>query len=215
MKKRILCFGDSNTWGTIPGESARYADDVRWTGVLQNVLGDGYTVIEEGNGGRTTVHDDPVERRLSGLTYFTPCCESHSPLDLIIIMLGTNDLKIRFGEGPETIAMGFGRYQEALTIVSMDGGQPKVLLVSPILVDASYQDVPVFRDMFGSQAVERSQGLASAYQKVAEVNGWEFLNAADYVKASEKDGIHMDAEQHKIFGTVLAQKVKEILEMLV
>ena len=212
MKKRILCFGDSNTWGTIPGKSARYADDVRWTGVLQSVLGDGYTVIEEGNGGRTTVHDDPVERRLSGLTYFTPCCESHSPLDLVIIMLGTNDLKMRFAEGPETIAMGFNRYKEALTIASMDGKQPKVLLVSPILVDASYRDVPVFYDMFGSQAVERSQRLAPAYKKVAEANGWEFLNAAVYTKASTKDGIHMDAVQHKIFGTVLAQKVKEILE---
>ena len=79
----------------------------------------------------------------------------------------------------------------------------------------SYKDIPAFRDMFGSQAVERSQRLAPAYKKVAEVNGWEFLNAADYAKASEKDGIHMDAAQHKIFGAVLAQKVKEILEMLV
>lgn len=215
MEKRILCFGDSNTWGTIPGEPGRFPSHTRWTGVLQKELGQNYVVIEEGNGGRTSVHDDPVERRLSGLTYFTPCCESHSPLDLIIIMLGTNDLKMRFGEGPETIAMGFNRYQEALTIVSIDGEKPKVLLVSPVLVDASYQDVPVFRDMFGSQAVERSQGLAPAYKKVAEVNGWEFLNAADYAKASTIDGIHMDAVQHKIFGTVLAQKVREILEMLV
>ena len=211
MKKRILCFGDSNTWGTIPGESARYAQDIRWTGILQNTLGDGYAVIEEGNGGRTTVHDDPVERRLSGLTYFMPCCESHSPLDLIIIMLGTNDLKLRFGEGPETIAMGFARYKEALTVASLDGKQPRVLLVSPILVDASYRDIPLFCDMFGSHAVERSQGLAPAYKKIAEANGWEFLNAADYAKASKKDGIHMDAAQHSALGTALAQKVKAIL----
>lgn len=210
MKKRILCFGDSNTWGCIPGTVNRFPWEQRWPGALQLALGEEYTVIEEGNGGRTTVHDDPVERRLSGLTYFTPCCESHSPLDLVIIMLGTNDLKLRFGEAPLTIAMGFDRYREALAM-AIPENTPKVLLVSPIRIDPSYRNVPAFRAMFGEHGVERSQELAEACKAVADANGWEFLDAALYVKASPVDGIHMDAQGQTVLGKAIAAKTKEIM----
>ena len=100
--KTILCFGDSNTWGckpiTTPGVFERHPPEVRWPGVFREQLGPGYTVIEEGANGRTTVHNDPFEgAHLNGRTYFSPCLETHMPLDLVIIMLGTNDLKPRFG----------------------------------------------------------------------------------------------------------------------
>ena len=212
MKKRILCFGDSNTWGAIPGAFGRYSDVVRWTGVLQNELGDGVTVIEEGYNGRTSVHDDVVEGRLSGIRYFGPCCESHSPLDLIILMLGTNDLKVRFSESPRSIAMGFNRYLDALSIAAMAGEKPRVLLISPILINASYKDNVVLHDLFGETAVEKSEKLGEAYQEIAEANGWEFLNAADYAVASTIDGVHMEADMHRALGMALAQCVKEILE---
>ena len=91
MKKRILCFGDSNTWGYNGENGERFDEYIRWTGRLQRLLGSEYTVIEEGQNGRTTVWDDPIENRLAGLTYLWPCMESQSPFDLIIIMLGTND----------------------------------------------------------------------------------------------------------------------------
>lgn len=212
MKKRVMCFGDSNTWGAIPGEAARYADDVRWTGVLQNELGDGYTVIEEGYNGRVSVFDDAVEGRLGGIKYFGPCCDTQSPLDLIIIMLGTNDLKVRFGLTPGAIAFGFNRYMDALKITPMAGEMPKVLLTSPILVDPSYKDDAQFYDMLGEFAVERSMQLADAYKAVADANGWEFLNAAEFGKASPKDGVHMDAQSHERLGKAFAKKVKEMLE---
>ena len=106
MKKRILCYGDSNTWGYMV-TGGRFPEDVRWPMRLQMLLGDGYTVIEEGFNGRTTVFDDPVEGgHKSGLTYLPPCVMSHSPLDLIIIMLGSNDLKKRFGMTAFTIGGG-------------------------------------------------------------------------------------------------------------
>ena len=82
MKKRVLCFGDSNTWGAVPEDGSRYPEDVRWTGVLQRELGEGYQVIEEGYNGRTSVFDDPVEGRLSGIQYFGPCCDSQSPIHI-------------------------------------------------------------------------------------------------------------------------------------
>lgn len=207
-----MCFGDSNTWGAVPGEAKRYADDVRWTGVLQAELGDGYTVIEEGYNGRVSVFDDVVEGRLGGIKYFGPCCDTQSPLDLIIIMLGTNDLKVRFGLTPGTIAFGFHRYMDALKITPMAGEMPKVLLTSPILVDPSYKDDAQFHDMLGEYAVERSMQLADAYKAVADTNGWEFFNAAEYGKASPKDGVHMDAESHQRLGKAFAKKVKQMLE---
>ena len=94
--KTILCYGDSNTWGYNPSMGGRYARDERWPGVLRKELGEGYLVIEEGLNGRTTVWDDPIEGYKNGKTYLVPCLETHKPLDLVIILLGTNDLKMRF-----------------------------------------------------------------------------------------------------------------------
>ena len=156
MKKRILCFGDSNTWGAIPQESNRYPENIRWTGVLQNELGENYQIIEEGYNGRTTVFDDVIEWRLSGLKYFMPCCSSQSPLDLIILMLGTNDLKTRFGVDARSIAYGLQRYLDILSITPMDGNKPKVLIVSPILIDPTYKNDLLFYDIFGENADIRS-----------------------------------------------------------
>ena len=168
-------------------------------------------VIEEGYNGRTTVHDDPVEKRLSGLTYFETCLDSQSPLDLIILMLGTNDLKARFGVDPYTIAYGFGRYLNALKTVPMAGKRPEVLLAAPILIDPSYKDVPLFLDMFGEGAVERSERFAEAYEAFAKENGVHFIDASKYGKASVRDGVHMEAEYHEKLGKAFAEKVKEIL----
>lgn len=211
MKKRILCFGDSNTWGAVPAEGTRHLDDVRWTGILAAELGNEYQVIEEGYNGRTTVHDDPVENRLSGIAYFEACLDSQSPLDLIILMLGTNDLKARFGVDPYTIAFGFGRYLNAVKTVPMAGNRPEVLLAAPLLIDPSYKDVPLFLDMFGEGAVERSEKFAEAYEAFAKENGVHFIDASKYGKASVRDGVHMEAEYHEKLGKAFAEKVKEIL----
>ena len=212
MKKRILCFGDSNTWGADPKTGDRYADDVRWTGVLQRELGNGYQVIEEGYNGRTSIFDDVLEGRLGGIKYFGPCCDTQSPLDVIVLMLGTNDLKLRFGLTPKTIAFGFNRYVDTLNITPMAGKKPKVLLVSPILIDPSYKNHPLFYDMFGEDATEKSMALAEAYQEFADANGWEFLNAAAFAKASTADGVHMEPADHSALGIAVARKVKSILE---
>jgi len=209
--KRVLCFGDSNTWGNISGTPDRFPPEVRWTGVLQSELGDGYLVIEEGYNGRTVVMPDLVEGRLSGIDYFGPCLDSQSPLDLVILMLGTNDLKIRFGLEAESIAFGFNRYLDALRTTPMMGDRPKVLLVSPILIDESYKGNAVFHGMFGEDGVARSRALAPVYRRLAEENGLAFLDAAEYGAASEVDGIHMAADDHRRLGRAMAGKVREII----
>lgn len=211
MRKRILCFGDSNTWGAVPEEGTRYPDKVRWTGLLQEELGDGYQIIEEGYCGRTTVFDDEIEGRLSGIKYFGPCCDSQSPLDLIVLMLGTNDLKVRFGVDARTIAFGFQRYLDVLAATPMEGDKPRVLLVAPIKIDPSYKKNQLFHDMFGEDAYERSCKFAEAYQEFAATAQLDFLDASLYGRASERDGVHMEVESHKKLAAALAEKVKNIL----
>ena len=210
-KKRILCFGDSNTFGEVPGAGVRHPEDVRWTGILQKELGDEYQVIEEGYGGRTTVFDDEIEGRLSGLKYFGPCCESQAPLDLIILMLGTNDLKARFGVDARTIAFGFQRYLNAVNNLPASVGKPQVLLVSPVKIHPAYKNHPLFRDMFGEYAVERSGKFAEAYSEFAETAGIPFLDAAAYGTADPADGVHMGPESHRRLAEAMAKKVKELL----
>ena len=110
MEKNILCFGDSNTFGSDPRGGPRYDRHTRWPGVLRDTLGAGFWVIEEGCGGRTTVHEDPIESlgtgSKKGVAYLPACLHSHQPLDLVIILLGTNDLKPRFAVGADDIARG-------------------------------------------------------------------------------------------------------------
>lgn len=220
MLKRILCYGDSNTWGFdastyVPGSTdyERFAEDVRWTGVLQNLLGSEYKVVEEGFCGRTTVWDDPIECHKNGKTYLYPCVDSHRPLDLVIIMLGTNDMKKRFSLGPFDIAAGVGELVKVVQTAGCgrNGKTPEILVVSPLLVGETIYDSP-FGDMFEDKiGIEKSKKLASYYIKVAEQLGCHFLNAAEIAEPCSIDAIHFDAEGHHKFGSAVAKKVSGII----
>jgi lysophospholipase L1-like esterase len=213
MSKRILCYGDSNTWGAIPGgdETTRYPEDVRWTSLLNRILGEDYQIIEEGYCGRTTVFDDVVENRVSGLTYFAPCIASHSPLDLIIIMLGTNDLKRKFGVGARSSVIALQQYLTTLRNTPMAGEDPKVLIVAPPVIEEDYKNVPMFLEMYGNTAHEDSLKFAEEYETFARDNHLEFFNAAAYVKASPVDGIHLTEEGHKILAEKLAETISALI----
>ena len=106
--KTVLCFGDSNTWGYDPATKNRFPRDVRWAGILAGLLSPDYQVIEEGLNGRTTVWNDPIEGYKNGRDYLIPCLETHRPIDLVILMLGTNDLKMRFSVSAFDIANSAG-----------------------------------------------------------------------------------------------------------
>ncbi len=210
MDKRILCFGDSNTWGAIPLSEARYPSDVRWTGVLQTLLGSGWAVIEEGYSGRTSVWDDPIEGKMSGLHYLVPCLDSQAPLDLVVLMLGTNDTKERFGCCAETIATGMNRLIAAVRAMNSAAQPvPHVLLISPILMSAEYVHTPLL-GYFGSGCVEKTQGFALAYEAVAAQNGCFFLDAAKAAGPSPRDGCHMEPEAHAALGMAIYEKIREI-----
>jgi len=207
--KVVLCFGDSNTWGYNPRTKERYSKDERWTGVLKKELGQEYEVIEEGLNGRTTVWEDPIEGYKSGKDYLIPCLESHKPVDLVIIMLGTNDLKKRFSLSSYDIANGAGVLVDiALKSGSgPGGGSPKVLLIAPPKVGKLTE----FAEMFEG-ATEKSEKFSYHYRKIADEYGCEFLDASEVVTSSNIDGIHLELSEHQKLGKRVATLVKRILK---
>lgn len=214
--KTILCFGDSTTWGFDPDATAcssyvvRHPWAVRWTGVLARELGGGFRVVEEGQNGRTTVHEDPIALHRNGRVYLPACLESHKPIDLVVLMLGTNDLKAVFHLPPVEIAAGV----ESLVrmVLQSDAGPagkaPQLLLVCPAAVGA-LQHLPDLQEKF-PDAVVRSRRLPEYYEAVAVRQGCAFLNSQEIVTASPVDGLHFSAGEHAKLGMAIASSVKQV-----
>ncbi len=208
-KKRILCFGDSLTWGYDPDTRTRLPEDSRWPMVMQEILGDDYRVIEEGQNGRTIATDDPAEGEKNGLKYIGPCLESQSPLDVVIVMLGSNDCKRKFAYSSMDIA---GEMQIMLEkILSYDrfrcNDSFKVLLVSPPYIEDSIKQ-SWLGDCFGYENSARlTKELSGWYSQLAEMYGCAFFDASEHVVASDSDGCHLDAENQRKLGRLLADKV--------
>ena len=202
----IVCYGDSNTWGAIPmpsrAELNRYAPADRWPGVLRDKLGAGHTVIEEGLNGRTTVHDDPVDGiHKSGVRFLPVVLETHAPIDLLIIKLGTNDLKQRFSVPAYDIADGAGVLADLARASLNKPGKapPKVLLVAP----APIAGLTWLGEMF-TGGVEKSKQFAREYKRVADERGIPFLDAGTIIASSPIDGIHLDKPMQRKLGEAIA-----------
>jgi lysophospholipase L1-like esterase len=206
--KRILCYGDSNTWGWDPATAGRFPRDVRWPGVMAAALGAGYEVIEEGLNGRTTVFDDPTNDYRNGRHYLIPCLETHRPLDLVIVFLGVNDLKVRFGLSPVDIADGAALLVSLVRAsdAGIAGAPPRVLLVAPPPVGKLTDFVELFEG-----AGEKSLRLAPAYRRVADKAGCTFFDAGAVIVSSDIDGIHLEASEHAKLGEALADAVRALI----
>jgi len=206
--KRILCYGDSNTWGYDPVSQGRFDRDTRWPGALRSALGEGYEIIEEGLGGLTTVWDDPIEGYKNGQTYLIPCLASHAPLDLVIILLGTNDLKRRFNLSAFDVAEGarvlVGVVQRSGA--GSNGQSPQVLLLAP----PPTTTLTFFAEMFEG-AADKSARFAGHYQRVATEMGCEFLDTGALIVSSPLDGIHLEAAEQVKLGNAVAEKVRKVL----
>ncbi len=206
--KTVLCYGDSNTWGYDPSTRSRFPPHVRWTGVLAERLGDGFRVIEEGLNGRTTRWDDPIEPDRNGLAHLRPCVESHQPLDLIIMMLGTNDLKQRFDLCASDIAQsaaGVADMARRCAIVP-DRAAPQVVLVAPPAV-TTLTDL----DQMFAGAVEKSRHFSRYYRQAAERARLPFFDAGSVIVSSEIDGIHFETNEHRKLGEALADDVRRLI----
>ncbi len=209
--KRILCYGDSNTFGTAPMKTIddvrRWGPDERWPCVMHKALGAGWTLVEEGLPGRTTVHDDPIEGVYkNGKTYLQPCLESHWPLDAITLMLGTNDLKPKFAVAPHDIAFGIGVLLWTIKSITPPWTKaPKILVISPPHATSSGWLSEIFA---GAEA--RSKKMAPLYKEQAGRYGAAFFDAATVAKVSPVDGVHFDVADHKALGAAIAAEVKKL-----
>lgn len=206
--KNVLCFGDSNTWGYDAATRGRFPPEVRWTGVLQARLGAGFRVIEEGLNGRTTRWDDPVEPGRSGAVYLRPCLQSHQPLDMVIVMLGINDVKPRFNLNASDIAESAATLAaEARRIAVNAAGEPAaVLLVTPPAATALAE-----YDLLFAGAVEKSRQFSHYYRLAAMWNNLPSFDAGEVIVSSDLDGIHLDAPEHAKLGEALASQVKSMI----
>lgn len=212
-KKRVLCFGDSNTWGYNAQTKERFSEEMRWTGVMQKQLGREYVVIEEGLCGRTTVFEDPLTDGLNGLTYLSPCLRSHGRLDILIIMLGTNDCKERFSATGQNIADGLKRLVRLAQGQDVWRGKPQILIVAPPPIRRECESSSVAGEM--GICSEKSEGLASLYRECAKECGCRFFDAASCVRMNSADYMHLDEEGHGTLGNRLAEELRNGIECCV
>lgn len=210
----VLCYGDSNTNGTKPDRSGRYKVNERWTGILQHQLGEDYYIIEEGLGGRTTDldHYNPGKPSRNGLVYFKACIDSHMPLDIVLIMLGTNDLKTVYNRSAKDVAQALKQYPEYIDTYCDERNlkKPRIILVSPAYMDETatqfVESMPV-AGVYDEVSAQKSKQFAEPIQKVAQETGCEFFDAATVTTTGE-DGCHLDAESHKKLAKALASIIQ-------
>lgn len=200
---RILCYGDSNTWGHSGTSRKRYPANARWTGLLQEKLGEKYEVIEEGLCGRTTDLDDDSSAfsNKNGLNHLPACLDSQSPLDLVILWLGTNDLKFKFNRSAQDIAQAVDNLIEIIQTMAK-----KTILVSPPHV----REDKLKSDSNFVGAGEKSRQLAGFLKEVAEKRDCIFVDIAEYVKPGDADGVHLEAKVHPIVAEVLYKEIKKL-----
>jgi lysophospholipase L1-like esterase len=205
--KTVLCFGDSNTWGYVPGsDGGRFPADVRWPRRLATALGDEWEVIAEGLNGRTATLDSPVADGRNGLTYLMPCLHSHMPLDVVVIYLGTNDAGDRYSLPAETVADAVGRLVRVVRTSEAGPGYsaPDVLVVCP----------PPFGrlDPEGSfaNAGAKSRQLGRWYAEMCRQLECELLDLNGIASYSDLDGIHLEADGHAAVAAAVAERLRRM-----
>lgn len=202
--KTIVCFGDSNTFGVNP-EGGRYPRRLRWTGQLQELLGNGYYIVEEGLNGRTTVWEDPMQPWRNGAKALPYVLQTHKPMDLLLIMLGTNDCKTYLNVSAEDIARGLDSLCRKILHFDYHGYPvPGIFLVSPIYIgeQVTREGAP-----FDTTAVAKSKMLAAYYRRVADAYHAGFFDASQ-VASHGSDSLHMDAGSHTALARALTRELQ-------
>lgn len=215
MKKTVVCYGDSNTWGYTPGSGVRFDENTRWTGRLQMLLGEAYKTVECGMNARTTSFDDPFRDYLNGRRGLVYSLMEAKPVDLLVISLGTNDLK--YGD-----AFRSSRGLDALLDLAVHANicipgsspiyreEPRVLVISPIALHPLLEEKFPLHEMAGR--VQTSREFAPLFQDVCHKYGAAFLNAAEVARASEADCVHMDQESHNALANSVKEKILQIFQ---
>ena len=209
-KNKILCYGDSNTWGYISGSNhLRYGDNERWTKLLAKLLGKKYEIIEEGLNSRTLISEDtrPGKEGKNGFNYLIPCLDTHDPIDLVVLMLGTNELKYTYNKSAEEIGQIFEQYF-VKTILNRKSQYrdtyPKLLIVTPPVINEQTEYCKSNNKYL--EATQKSKELDRIYKAIADKYNCYFLSNEGLTTGV--DGVHMTKESHKL----LAKRIKEMIK---
>ena len=211
--KKVICFGDSNTHGYNSKTMGRFSEEERWPKLLGKFLGEDYDVVEEGLEGRTACFDDPLFEGLCGFNYIYPCLMTHKPVDLLIIMLGTNDVKERFSATPTNVAKGMDRLiQKAIDTTVAFRNKPNILLICPPPINPGYEETDVYGEM-GDNCVEKSRALAPLYEDVAKQKGIHFIDAGsiDGIDMYPYDHMHLSLDAHNNLAQYLAKVIPDMI----
>ena len=204
MSERVvLCYGDSKTFGWIPGDLGRFPRDVRWPGVLAAGLGDGWRVIEEGLPGRTTVFEDPFRPgSMNGRTYLGPCLLTHEPVDLLVLFLGTNDLDPRYTVTAAEIASGVAVLVHLAAVTRYRVGAPPRVLVLGLPRLGRLEPAADYPGV-----AEKAARLPEALRIEMDATGVDLLELQELVAYSDVDGFHLDEGGHRVVGEAVARRV--------
>ncbi len=214
MSTSIVCFGDSNTYGYNPENGGRYDENIRWPKVLAKLLGEDFEIFEEGQNGRTIANADPWEGGTKcGMDYVLPMLETKRP-DILIIMLGSNDLKTKFSLPAADIA---GSLQNMLMKIRaycenyISCREMKILIISPPALSEPFSESCFATFFRHDDPVERSRELAKWYKPVADQYGCSFLNATEAISAGNADHLHLDPEGHDKLARMVKDKIDEMM----
>ena len=216
--KRVLIFGDSNTWGydvttydPALGSGQRLPKEERWTGIAAGLLGPDYELIVDALNGRTNVGDDPFFPDHVGIKHLCTALDAHAPLDLVVLKLGCNELKSFFNLSAGMIAFGFEKLVAEAEKPYYNYPAPKILIISPAPTHPKISEM-IFGFNFGPGAYEKSLKFGALYGDIARRHGCGYINCADLnFEINELDGLHYSKADHAKLGPVAAEKIREML----
>ena len=201
--KKILCYGDSNTYGFRAFDGGRYSKDIRWCGCLQNLLGKDFKIIEEGMCDRTGFVDNPKGEDFSAQKHFFKCISNYKNIDLLILALGTNDLQFQYDIDFETVERGLIRLITESKKIAKD-----IILIPPIILEEDVLN-GYFSFQFNEGSVEKSKAIGEIYKKTAKETDCKLFDINDFVRPSSIDGLHYDDNAHNLIAKNLAQFIKK------
>jgi len=202
IMKKILCYGDSNTWGCSPADSSRYDDKTRWPMVMASRLGEDYTIIEDGLNGRTVLNLSPVNKTANGIEWISSEVNNYIPLDIAIISLGLNDVFISEESSLVEISNGIEKIINIIRNSHITCGFkiPEIIIMAPPEFNTGIEGIQFFE-----LQINKLKGLPEAYRQLSLKKNCLFFNASEYVKGSILDGSHLDSENHILLGEKTAE----------
>lgn len=201
--KKIICYGDSNTFGFNPKDGSRYDKSVRWTGILSDILGSDYEIKEEGCNNRTAFFENSDGLVKSGQNYLAHCIEKHKAFDVFILALGTNDLQKIYDISEQVVINGL---ENLIAKIYAHCPKSRIILVTPVLLDKTVLD-GYFSHQFNERSIKASVWIQNIYKTFAKQNRLEIVDLNKFIKPSSYDGLHFDKKEHKAIAEKLAEQI--------